>query len=662
MAGPSTLPGPLGQIDRIRYGTRLNVFWYGETSSNSSKKSQNDLSIDLKGSGWYKTIVVNHPVKRTICGQDVMIVVLVDLTKDTKVASDGIWVDALSDATYGDDFCGGKMWHFAQEHKIDSLDAWKAKCKASDLNAEKIKPYLDVRNRAWEMYETFGKVFDGAGSEAPLLPPVAAPPVAALAPSALPPSYASPIPATLPPSAVLPERPPPKTPFVPSAASNTERYEIELQVAKILQDLYREGEAIGRSTTRLCTVCVYQGKTTSTIKNGVMVPACLLGDRKYLDKQDGIFRFKTQKDPKIYNGYSVCVDCATSGSGSGIAFVRIDETNQTCVVCLSKGRYVSTMLCTPCGNQVAIGSDETLVMDNLLAMLPSMYPHYKIRLPARSQVKFEVSEYKIDYHFDAQYYDGISGTWKKIKFLFELDQGSHVGYHLWTEKTRLVRVLRGTLESHAKVVMLRLNHTHTFAFPPGFSDDVNAVALEQANFHMRFLVLRHWVLYFLQNTADLPPATLLYLYYRYQSAYDAKYGEDKDQRVALFQEDDITQDSGPTPPGQERLPPLWKHACTGFAFSSPPVRDMPEQVNWRYYVTNSEYKNCNPDPRPGQGTAAIGPTLVGKMQAACERAQYAPFPFGLRSDMPKFPSLVSPDEAFSVNKNESKNKKTRRAT
>jgi hypothetical protein len=177
---------------------------------------------------------------------------------------------------------------------------------------------------------------------------------------------------------------------------------------------------------------------------------------------------------------------------------------------------------------------------------------------------------------------------------------------------------------------------------------MNAVALEQANFHVRFLVLRHWVLYFLQNAADLPTASLLYLYYRYQSAYDAKYGKDKDQRVALFQEDDITQDSGPTPPGQERLPPLWKHACTGFAFSSPPVRKSDAEVNWRYYVTSGEYKDCNPDVRPGQSAAAIGPTLVGRMQAACERARYEPFPFGLRSDMPKFPSLVSLNEAFSA--------------
>lgn len=643
MAGPSTLPGPLGQVDRIRYGTRLNVFWYGESNKpKSSKAPQNDLSIDLGGSGWYETIVVNHPVERTICGRDVKIVVLVDLNKDTHVASDGVWVDVLSDATYGDDFCGGKMWHFSQEHKIGTLDAWKDKCKASDLNTDKIKAYLDARNRAWEMYDVFNAVF-AAGSEAPLWPPssmpMMAPPTAPLAhPLA---SFASPVPASLPPSAVIVTPAPPPTIFVPSADAGTERYEIELLAAKIRQDVYKGGEAIQKSKTRLCTVCVFEKRTD--IKNGVMVPACLLGDRKYFDEQDGVaFRFfKSKKDPSMYNGFSVCTSCAADASN--VYFLRIDETNKRCIICLGHVRSDATMLCKPCGEQVAPGKDESIVMDHLLDMLPHMFPHYKIRMPNRREAKFEVCDYKIDYHFDAQYYDGLSKKWKKIKFLFELDQRSHAGYDLWTEKTRLVRVLRGSLEAHDKVVMLRLNHTEKFVFPLGFSeDDVKQATLDQATFHMRFLVLRHWVLYFLQNAADLPAASLLYLYYRYQSAYDAKYGKDKDERAALVQEDDITQDSGPTPPGQERLPPLWKHACTGFAFSSPPVRETADQVNWRYYVTSGEYKDCN----PGSTAAAIGPTLVGKMQAACERAHYEPFPLGLRSDMPKFPSVVSKDEAF----------------
>lgn len=633
MAGPSTLPGPLGQIDRIHYGTRINVFWYGETKN--PKKSQNDLSIDLEGSGWYRAVVVNHPVTRTIGGCPVRIVVLVDLDQISSHPEHGVWVDALSDATYGDDFCGGKMWHFAQEYKIGSLDEYKKKCKPSDLNAYYIKEYLAVRNRAWEMFETFDEAFT-AGSVAPL-------------------SFSAPTPIVLS-SPLQPSAPtfhaPPQAPQAASTINNgTEQYEIELVATKIRQDLYKNGEAILKSRTRSCTVCTFEKRIE--IKNGIMIPMCLLSDRAYFKEQEGVFRFyKTKKDPAIYNGFSVCSPCAASASSSGIKFLKIDETNKVCVVCLRTTRNGSTIMCKVCTDQVATNSSESIIMDNLFYVLPDIFPHYKIMLPSKTQGKFEVCEYKIDYHFDAQYYDGLTKTWKKIKFLFELDQDSHAGYDLWLEKTRLIKVLRGTLETHAKVVMLRLNHTAELTFPPGFfSADTDAD--KNVSREIRFLVLRHWVLYFLQNAADLPPATLLYLFYRYQTAYDAKYGRDRDQRAALNQEDDLTQDSGPTPAGQERLPPLWKHACTGFAFSSPPVRDSSSDINWRYYVTSSEYKDCN------EGHAKVGPGQVGKLQAACEQAKYDPFPMGLRSDMPKFPSMLSLDEAFHLSgKKAKKAKKT----
>jgi len=653
MAGPSTLPGPLGQIDRIHYGTRLNVFWYGETKS--SKKPQNDLSIDLSGSGWFQTIVVNHPVVRTVFGQTVTIVVLVDLDRHTNHPSDGIWVDALGDATYGDDFCGGKMWHFAEEHKMGTLDAWKAKCKASDLNVDKIKAYLDVRNRTWEMYPTFDDVFT-AGSVAPLWP---APPPPAPPFWPAPPSSASPIwhPHSSAPCVVAPYAlAAASSPLGPSKDNNTsDVYEIELLAARLREVLYKNGEAIMKSKTRNCTVCKFTGTIAEEdMKEGILVPACLLGDRKYFKEQDNVFRFsRTSKGPAIFNGFSVCVGCANASTG--VHFLKIAETNKICILCLNRNRTAATMVCSTCNEQVkATNKSESGILRHLLEVLPHVFPHYRISL---GPGKFDFQEFTIDYHLDAQYYDGLSGTWKKIKILFELDQDCHAGYGLWDEKTRLVRVLRGTLDTHAKVVMLRLNHTDDFEYPPGFSSAADAV-LDKPNFHLRFVVLRHWVLYFLQKAPDLPPATLLYMYYRYQSTYDAKYGDAKDERRSLTEEDDIKQDSGATPPGQERLSPLWKHACTGFAFSSPPVREVPEQVNWRYYVTSAEYKDCNPDD-PNKA-AKIGPTLVGKMQAACEKAKYQPFPMGLRSDMPKFPSMASLDEAFHVAK-KSGSKKAKKA-
>jgi hypothetical protein len=645
MAGPSTLPGPLGQVDRIHYGTRLNVFWYGEAEN--SKKAQNDLSIDLKkGSNWYRTIVVNHPVERTVSDQRTKIVVLADIDQRTNHPDHGIWIDALSDATYGDDFCGGKMWHFTGDFNIDALDSEKEKRNVADLSVDKVGAYLGSRNKAWEMYPKFEDVFS-AGSQAPSI--VWPPPHGG--PSAFfPPFFSPPVPPPPAPIAYSPLPPAPAPALSNKDSGGTEFLDIALLAQTIRQIVYNNGDAIKKSTTRRCTRCIFEKpKDTdiSEIKYGVMVPTCLLGDRNYFGESQIIFRSSSIKDPSIYNGFSVCSACA-SKSSSKVHFMKIDETNKICIICLTSTRCTATMMCKPCGEQVSIGKDESIVMDYLLGMIYPMFPHYKISLPSRGQAKFDICEYKIDYSFDAEYYDGISKTWKKIKFLFELDQRSHAGYDLWDEKTRLVRVLRGTLETHGKVVMLRLNHTDAFAYPPGFSDATSP--LEQPNFHERFLVLRHWVLYFLQNMPDLPPATLLYLYYRYQTAYDTKYGKDMNERVALTQEDDITDKTRATPTGQERLPPLWKNACTGFAFSSPPVRTDPTRVNWKYYVTNGEYKDCN--------ESNVGPTLVGKMQAACERTKYQPFPLGLRSDMHKFPSMDSPDEAFATKKS---GKKTKRA-
>lgn len=582
--------------DQLQPGARVKVFWYG-----AARSSKGIAGLD----NWYDAIVLLPPVTRVIEGNPIKIVVLMDLAYDPSAHTSVAWVDVLLEEHYGADPAGGKMWHFADEPF--SLD-FNPK---TPVTSEHVAAYLETRKKAWLHFPSAFSVLESPGSLYKLL---------------------------------LDAKSAPSTSFLLTPSSNTvavavretEDFVVTQVKTQLQRSVYIDGLAAEHCKTRDCTRCTYligqgfkedpkKADAKSLSKGsilGVYIPIVILADRSYLCS---VMRGTSSTAPSNFNGYSICTSCKNEVT---VPCIRIEGQHKYCIICTNNTSGAEGV-CSAC-NQDKNTKDKFLGF--VLKPVENMFPHYKVRLqeiPRRITDAATNAAIILDYSFEAQFYD--VDRWRKVMFVFELDQEAHNNYSFEEERARLVAIYAEFLsKGYARVIVVRVNHKGSaFGYPPGVGEDPPLTA-------ERFVVMRHWVLYFLINMKQLPETVLLYLFYPYQARYSEKFDKGKAPSEV---EKDLEKPS---------LTPLWDHPATGFAWASPPVVPgskgfggsessgiselRPLQDRWHYYLSPGEWKMCNT-------TDNSTCRRVGRLEVLFDHMGYFPFPMGLSASIQMPPAV-----------------------
>jgi hypothetical protein len=612
------------KLNDVRAGSIIMIYYYAGGKSGTI--------FDIKKSTWSRARVDYDPTPRTLMGVDARPVKLTGI--EYYVAECFLsWMDILTAENYGADPARGKIWYFVGDD-VEVVPPY-----IGNVDVAAVKKHLDMKNTLKKFFP--GGLHDYLNHVAPTYN-FGGPSSSAAAPA---------IPAPAP---------------VDTEAAIISRVSNDLRI-----QMYCHGGAVSTLTdVRNCVRCVFlairnapdprkaeeftlqykkqrmetpqeAGTSKGKGKGNKMsynIPCILMGDRSYMGAP--VFRNQSSTSPEIFNGYAVCNDCRNTTMQ--YPPMRISDPSKWCILCHETSIEGGRILCNPCQTKCPIKEN---IFDPLFDKFPQMFPHYLVRISGYERARYGDTE--LDYRIEAQYYNSVRGKWVKVLFNLEKDEGYHIRENLFKERERLIKVYARTLETYDKVVVIRVNHDGACPMP-AFCDIPSAP--ETA---LRYIVARQWFLYFLQHMDTLPQTTLLYVFYPFKDIYANRLEPDY---VDLELEDDIAPGL-PTSFDNGRLVPFWKHACTGFAYAPPPPGRDPVTglvFPWKYYMSNLEYKRCNPGATDGGSSPSSGQVgrvknqlskIVGDLEAKAVEAKYFPFPVPLKNTAVPFKSVMAAIEA-----------------